>query len=152
VPRDCLYSILDEHADLTDAQRSTFDVGHAVVGESGPLAASEFGSTLFTDHAHLFSVIAPAGSCCEQHRRDALREVIDAEKPAHSDYHLCFAEPRMRVGFQARLGIDAIIAHGPPPLKLDETVLGRDSFLADAPPGGARLGESARLGQNTSVG
>lgn len=152
VPRECLYSILDEHADLTAAPGVGFDVGHAVVGESGPLAASEFGSTLFTDYAHLFTVVAPAGSCCDKERRDALRELIDAEKPAYTDYHLCFAEPRMRVGFQARLGIDAIVANGPPPLRLDETQLGRNSFLADAPPGGARVTERARLGQDTLVG
>jgi hypothetical protein len=122
------------------------------VRESGPLAASEFGAGLFADYAHLFTVIAPAGRCCESHRCQALREVIDAEKPAHTDYHLCFVEPRMRVGFQARLGIDAIVANGPPPLRLDETLLGRDSFLADAAPGGGRVTARARLGRDTVVG
>ncbi|HSQ02457.1 MAG TPA: hypothetical protein VLN59_00395, partial [Burkholderiales bacterium] len=152
VPRECLYSVLDEHADLSASQHAAFDVGHAVVGESGPLAASEFGSTLFTDYAHLFTVIAPAGHYCDRQRRQTLREVIDAEKPAYTDYHLCFVEPRMRVGFQARLGIDAIVANGPPPLRLDETLLGRDSFLANALPGGARVGTRGKLGQDTVLG
>jgi hypothetical protein len=150
VPRECLYSILDDHADLVAPPPATFDVGHAVVGESTPLAASEFGDGLFGDYAHLFTVVAPAGSCQDAAARAALREVIEAEKPAHTDYHLCFVEPRMRVGFQARLGIDAVVAKGPPPLRLDGTRLGHDSYLDDAPEG-TRLGARARLGQDTVV-
>ena len=150
VPRECLYSILDDHANLTAPPPATFDVGHAVVGESMPLAASEFGEGLFGDYAHLFTVMAPAGSCRDAAARAALREAIDAEKPAHTDYHLCFVEPRMRVGFQARLGIDTIVANGPPPLRLDGTRLDRDSYLDDAPPG-MRVEASARLGHDTIV-
>jgi hypothetical protein len=151
VPGSCLYSVLGEHADLT-LSPAAVDVGHAVVGESGPLAASGFGAGLFADYAHLFTVLAPAGSCRDAGHRTALREVIEAEKPAHTDFHLCFVEPRMRVGFQARLGIDAIVAHGPPPLRLGGTRLDRDSYLDDAAPGGARVAARARLGQNTFVG
>lgn len=150
VPSECLYSILDDQANLAAPPPATFDVGHAVVGESMPLAASEFGDGLFGDYAHLFTVVAPAGSCRDKAARAALREVIDAEKPAHSDYHLCFIEPRMRVGFQARLGIDAVIAKVPPPLRLDGTRLDHDSYLDDASPG-TRVGERARLGQDTVV-
>jgi hypothetical protein len=127
-------------------------VGQAVVGATGPLGISEYGEPMFGDTAHLFTALVPASSLPSPAKRDMLRRVIDAEKPAHTDYHLCFAEPRLRVGFQARLGIDAIVASGPPPLRLDETVLGRDSFLADAAPGGARVAARARLGQDTVVG
>ncbi|HEV7606290.1 MAG TPA: PA14 domain-containing protein [Steroidobacteraceae bacterium] len=152
VPAHSLYSVLDEHADLDAPPAATFDVGHAVVGESGPLAQSEFGAGLFADYAHLFTVLAPAGSCRDASHRAELRAAIDAEKPAHTDYHLCFVEPRMRVGFQARLGIDAIVGNGPPPLRLDGTRLDRDSFLDDAAPGGGRVAARARLGQDTVVG
>jgi phage tail-like protein len=150
VPRECLYSILDGHADPGAAPPSSFDVGHAVVGESMPLAVSEFGNGLSSDYAHLFTVVAPAGSCRDEAARAALRAAIDAEKPAHADYHLCFVEPRMRVGFQARLGIDTFVASGPPPLRLDATRLDRDSFLNARE--GTRLGERARLGHDTVVG
>ena len=152
VPAACLYSVLDEHADLDAPPAATFDVGHAVVGESGPLAASEFGTGLFADYAHFFTVLTPAGSCRDAAHRAELREAIDAEKPAHTDYHLCFVEARMRVGFQARLGIDAIVANGPPPLRLDGTRLDHDSYLDDAAPGGARVATRGRLGQDTIVG
>jgi phage tail-like protein len=152
IPVDCLYSVLDERADLSSDRGAIVDVGSAVVGASGPLSASDYGAMLLAEHAHLFTVVVPAAMCGDERRRAALRQVIDAEKPAHTDYHLCFPEARLRVGFQARLGIDAIVAEGPPPLRLDETALGRDSFLSDAPPGGGRVTARARLGQTTMIG
>jgi len=121
-------------------------------GESGPQPESAFGESLFGEYAHLFTVIAPAGSCRDAAHRAALRDAIDAEKPAHTDYHLCFVEPRMRVGFQARLGIDAIVAGGPPPGRLNDTILGRDSYLDAAPAGGGRVAARAHLGRETVVG
>ncbi|MCL4852827.1 MAG: hypothetical protein KJZ78_15810, partial [Bryobacteraceae bacterium] len=38
---------------------------------------------------------------------------IDREKPAHTEYELCVIGPQMRVGIQARVGIDSIVAAGP---------------------------------------
>jgi phage tail-like protein len=72
------------------------------------------GSALFEDVAHRFCVEV---YCAELTRADALedaRSVLDREKPAHTEYHLRVIEPRMRVGAQARVGIDAIVAEGPP--------------------------------------
>jgi hypothetical protein len=149
VPPSCLYALLDEHADLRPPRHPGFDVGHAVVGESGPQPEGDFGTGLFADYAHLFTVLAPAGSCRNAEQRAALGEVIDAEKPAHTDYHLCFVEPRMRVGFQARLGIDAIVADGPAPLRLGATTLGRNSYL-DAEHQ-ARVAAHGALGRDTVV-
>jgi len=152
VPAECLYSLLDDRADFAAPAGLVVDVGAAVVGASGPASASQYGAALFSEYAHLFTVVVPAAACPSGPRRDALRRILDAEKPAHTDYHLCFAEPRLRVGFQARLGIDAIVAQGPPPLRLGETALGHDSFLGDAPPGGARVTARARLGHDTAIG
>lgn len=73
------------------------------------------GAALLEDLAHHFCV---GVYCSELTRSGALadvRLVIEREKPAHTTYDLCVIEPRMRVGVQARLGIDAIIAAGPPP-------------------------------------
>jgi phage tail-like protein len=151
IPASALYSLLDDRANLTETADSVVDVGNAVVGATGPLATGDFGATLFSDYAHLFTVVVSGARCCEAQRRRALRSAIDAEKPAHTDYHLCFAEARMRVGYQARLGVDAIVAGGPPPLRLDGTTLGRDSYLAGESPALARLGATARVGQDTVI-
>ncbi len=133
VPADCLYAWADDRADASLTRTQGFDVGSAVVGEVGPQAPGDFGQGHFRDTAHLFTVLVPPTCECGTQRHQRLRDAIDAEKPAHTDYHLCFLKPRLRVGFQARLGIDAIVGNGPPPGRLNETVLGRSSYLAEAP-------------------
>lgn len=157
VPESALYAVLDIHAELraekaaTDASGALMEVGQVVVGESRPQSASEFGAGLFADYAHLFTVVAPAGSCRDAGRREALRAVIEAEKPAHTDFHLCFAEPRMLLGLQSRLGVDSIVAQGPPPLRLDRSGLGSDSFLGGTVPGLA-LGIDTKITSTASGG
>ncbi len=133
VPTACLYALTDERADTALTHASGFDIGSAVVGGGGPQSPDDYGRGLFSDYAHLFTVLVPPACDCTGERHRRLRAALDTEKPAHTDYHLCFLKPQMRVGFQARLGIDAIVANGPLPARLDETVLGRNSFLADKP-------------------
>ena len=93
-----------------------------------PLPASEFGAGPVRRLRAPLHRARPGRQLPRGPHRAALREVIDAEKPAHTDYHLCFVEPRLRVGFQARLGIDAIVGNGPAPLRLGGTHLWRDSL------------------------
>ena len=47
--------------------------------------------------AHRFSVSIPAYQAPTAELRAAIRQVLDGEKPAHTDYDLCFLEPAMRV-------------------------------------------------------
>jgi hypothetical protein len=89
----------------------------ATLGQSQLIRADDFGAPLFEDIAHRFCVQI---YCAELRRPgilDNVRTVIEREKPAHTHYHLCVIEPRMRVGAQARVGVDAIIAQGPPVLR-----------------------------------
>lgn len=127
-------------------------VGNAVVGAAGPLDYDDFGLPLFSDTAHLFTVLVPAYRFSTPRQRQELVAVIETEKPAHTDYHLCFIEPRMRVGYQARLGIDSIVASSHDPLALDESALGL-AGLDDAPgeAGVSRAGQGATLGKNLVV-
>ena len=80
------------------------------MGESRPQAAEDFGAPLSDDYAHLFTVMVHAAQVPLAAQRQALRDLIEAEKPAHTDFQLCLIEPRMRVGVQARVGIDSIVA------------------------------------------
>lgn len=129
-------------------------VGNIVVGESGPLDEGDAGESLFMDTAYRFTVLTPAALLPEFTDREALRRIIDSEKPAHTDYHLCFIEARMRVGFQARLGIDTIVAGQPDPMALSGTVLGLDSYLGVEEGGDqiSRVGKDARVGFDTVLG
>jgi len=111
----------------------------AVVGTSATLGQShltrgdDFGAVLFEDVAHRFCVQV---YCAELTRPGALADVqavIEREKPAHTTCHVCVIEPHMRVGVQARVGIDAIVAQGPPAAQTG-MVLGMGRLAAEAEP------------------
>jgi hypothetical protein len=129
----------------------------AVLGSTATLDASnlitneEFGTPLFEDTAHQFSVLVYRGQLkCEEDASE-VRAVIELEKPAHTAYHLCVIEPRMRVGFQSRVGIDTVVG-GP----LDEMALGEEAILGERTALGGKpagkLGFESRVGIATRVG
>jgi hypothetical protein len=129
----------------------------AVVGSTATLDAShlisneEFGAPLFEDVANQFSVQIYRGQLSCPETLAEVRAVIEREKPAHTTYHLCIVEPSMRVGFQARLGIDTIVAGPPMPMELGEQMsFGKDAALGGEPAG--RIGEQSRVGITTRVG
>jgi phage tail-like protein len=81
----------------------------ATVDQSHITTGDPFGAELYEDVAHRFCVSI---YCAELTSTDALarvRQVLDREKPAHTTYDLCLIEPAIRVGAQARVGIDAIV-------------------------------------------
>jgi hypothetical protein len=149
--------VRDENAQVqlkaSDNATGIVHVGETVVGQSGPLGQSEFGKPLFSETAHLFTVSVPAALLREPGQREMLRTVVEAEKPAHTDFHLCFTEARMRVGFQARIGLDSIIAGPPPPMALAGSRLGLSSYLGttDEDDRTGRVGKHARLGRDTII-
>jgi phage tail-like protein len=106
-------------------------LGDSVTGASGPEDRELWGSALFRPTAHRFTVLFPATCECEEASAEGLRRVLDAEKPAHTEYRLCVVEPRLRVGFQATLGVDAIVGGPGGDLPVGELRLGLDSRLAD---------------------
>ena len=126
-------------------------VGAVVVGASGPLAADDFGTTLFADTAHRFTVSVPAFHARGAALRDAIRRVVEREKPAHTDVALCFVEPEMRVGMQALLGVDTYVADAPAGASLAGMTLDLDARLAGAD-GVGRIASNAGLGIATRLG
>jgi phage tail-like protein len=93
--------------------------------------AREDDCSAFHPYAHRFTVSI---YCADLTRPGALndaREILDREKPAHTEYTLCTIEPRMRVGHQARVGIDSIVAGGERLAQLDRVLDG--TVMADAP-------------------
>lgn len=131
-----------ESAEGAVLDRTAF-VDHSRLAEPG-----EFGPPIFEETAHHFhvSVYAPGD---EHETLNRVRRVIDREKPAHTTYQLCAIRARMRTGFQARLGVDAIVGGVEPPnARLNGPAeLGRDTTLA-----GTLTGDAAQLGRNARVG
>ena len=121
----------------------------AVLDQAHLIATSDFGEPLFDDLAYRFSVLVyPAEVSCPG-KLDEVQTVVDSEKPAHTAYHLCVVEPRMRVGFQARLGIDTIVGGPPLPTRLGGAAPdGAEMVLGGEPPamiGISFLGQDAHL-------
>jgi phage tail-like protein len=107
----------------------------------------------FHVYAHKFTVFVPARYRCSEQQRKALENLLKAESPAHTLYHIEYVEPRFRIGFQSMIGFDSVIGRLPQGVTLNETPLGIASVLG-APPhkqGGPSLeiGKEARIGTTT---
>jgi phage tail-like protein len=127
----------------------TSAIGATVVGEAGPLPAGDLGATLFLDSAHRFTVYLPACRSGDSALIAEVRRIIDAERPAHTDYHLCLVEPDLRVGFQSTVGVDTIVGGPPSPLRLGGARLGQDATLGGGHRRVNRIGDGSIVGNTT---
>lgn len=145
-------SILGFTTMLAPAQAQGAVVGTtAILDQSHLIPGEEFGAPLFTDVAHQFSALTYRGELKCQETLVKVRAVIEREKPAHTHYHLCIVEPRMRVGFQARVGIDTVVSGPPLAVKLGEVPgFGPYLTLGGRPP--ARLGDQSHIGLTARIG
>jgi phage tail-like protein len=127
-------------------------VDESAVGAT-TLTEDGWGWSLFEPTAHRFTVLVPAASARDESSRRFLRDVIEQQKPAHTDFHLCFTEPTLRIGIQSRLGVDAIIAGPPQPTPLGSgQALDRDLRLADDPHAATgAVQRRARIGIDTRL-
>jgi phage tail-like protein len=118
-------------------------VGTTAVADGSYLVPQdEYATPLFEDVAHQFTVRVYRGASYSEDAVATARAVLDDERPAHTTYDICVVEPAMRVGVQARRGIDAIVAGDPEPTLLDDA--GAGLVLAGSPAG--RLGVGTRIG------
>jgi phage tail-like protein len=129
----------------------------AVVGTTATLDRShlitddEFGAPLFDDLAHRFSLHLYRGALFSQGTLEMVRAIVEREKPAHTDYHLCVIEPNLRVGFQSRIGIDTIVAGAIQPTHLEEPITVAGGLVLAGEPAG-RIGQRSSVGQSTRLG
>ncbi|MBN1657587.1 MAG: phage tail protein [Anaerolineae bacterium] len=123
----------------------------ATLDRSHLIAEGQMGAPLFQDLAHRFTVRVYRGAHFTPHTLMAVAEVLEREKPAHTSHHVCLVEPCMRIGFQARLGIDTIVAGPAMPTRLGTSAVPASQVvLGGQPPG--RLGRDSRLGETTRLG
>jgi phage tail-like protein len=59
--------------------------------------------------ANRFSVLVVASPYRADDIESRVRDVIEREKPAHTEATVCLVYPRMRVGVQARVGVDTYV-------------------------------------------
>jgi phage tail-like protein len=115
--------------------------------EESLIPASDPDLDVFRAHAHRFRVVVPAAWLRTAAAEASVRRVIEAEKPAHTQYELTRVEPAMRVGIQSTLGVDTILGGSDTRLTADGLLLGGADGLGGEPgPGAARLDAGLRLG------
>ena len=139
---------------LPDRDLEGILVGDSVVGETGPEDATTLGYAAFGSTAHRFSMLVPPAAGLDDANRNLIQHVVETEKPAHTAFHICFVQPAMQVGFQARVGLDAMVAREPASVALDETAtLGVDTRLSGAPAGASgAVGRHGQVGIDTRLG
>ena len=130
--------------------------GSPVLGSTAQLDHSylvtdaEFGEPLFDGSAYQFVVEVYRSEIATPARLALVREIVEREKPAHTMWRLSILEPRMRTGFQARVGIDTIVAGTPGPSGLGVASGSGGLRLGGGPPlrvGAIRLGQDLKLEQ-----
>lgn len=84
---------------------------------------------------HWFSVVLPNSVLPDQESIELIKQIIDAQKPAHTSYQIYVFHQGIRIGKQSSIGVDMWLGHYP------GEVLG-----------GMRLGQSSGLAAESSAG
>lgn len=110
----------------------------------------------FHVYAHKFSAFVPACYGRSDSLRKGLENLLNAERPAHTQHQLIFVEPRFRIGFQSMIGLDSVVGRYPTGgVTLNRTPLGVDSVLTSPPEkqGGPsfEVGSQSRVGTTTKL-
>lgn len=131
---------LDDHATLDRAQ----------LVESGDPRVDAFAARA----SRVTVTVAVTEDITEQQRR-LIGQVVELAKPAHVAADLDLAEPRMRIGLQAIVGVSTVIGAYPDDVVEGESRLGYDSVLGPSPDEGRpptlRVGVRSRIGSNTVI-
>jgi phage tail-like protein len=107
----------------------------------------------FLDYANRFTVFVPASFGALDQKRRGLINLLEAEKPAHTQYQVEYVSPRFRIGFQSMIGLDSVVARYPSSFKVGQR-LGKDSVLSGLPAQGGpswAIGKSSRIGPGATL-
>lgn len=103
----------------------------------------------FFVYANRFSVFVPARVKKRSWQRKGLERLLAQEAPAGALWQIEYVEPCFRVGVQAMIGLDSVIARVPSGIRLNDNKLGHGSVLPPRPgpmrAGDTRVGETTRL-------
>jgi phage tail-like protein len=105
----------------------------------------------FLVYAHKFTVFVPARVRSRDWQRRGLELLLAREAPAHTAWDIAYVEPRFRVGVQALIGLDSVIARVPHGIRLNDNRLGRGTVLPPQPGRAALVGITARVGETTRL-
>ena len=98
------------------------------------------------DTAHCFTVVVPEAAVPDEDARETLVRLVDAYRPAHTDWRLIVARPGLRVGCQSMIGVDTLLG-GTPSAPLGEARLGQTAITAPPSHTAARVGDARLVSQ-----
>ncbi|HTX91831.1 MAG TPA: phage tail protein [Anaerolineales bacterium] len=103
--------------------------------------------------AHKFTLFVPARYGSRDQDKKSLETLLKVESPAHTQFFVNYVAPRFRVGVQATIGLDSVIARIPEEDILSEAALGQDSVLGLERKDGPHfeLGNGPRVGTTTVI-
>jgi hypothetical protein len=84
-------------------------LGRDSIGQA-TLASTDSPPTISSDLANHFVVRGYESDLSDQTQRIAVERAVLAAAPAHTTYSVQVIQPRLRVGAQGRVGIDAVVA------------------------------------------
>ena len=102
----------------------------------------------FLAYSNKFTVFVPAQFGESDQKKRGLINLLEAEKPAHTQYQIEYVKPRMRIGFQSMIGLDSVVGRYPSGVTLGQK-LGKDSVLSGVP---AQGGPSFEIGRRSRIG
>jgi phage tail-like protein len=102
----------------------------------------------FLKFSNQFTVFVPASTGKSDQKRRSLINLLEGEKPAHTQYQIEYVSPRMRIGFQSMIGLDAVVARYPSGFKVGQQ-LGQDSVIGGSHTQG---GPSWTIGRSSLIG
>lgn len=134
--------------------------GHSIVDRSQLGSSAQVGATAlktsqdplrdpFHVHAHKFTVFVPASAGRTQDRRRALERLVAWAAPAHTAGNVEYVDARFRIGIQASIGLDTVVARMPDGVTLGRTTLGPASVLDG---GDRRSIDGSAVGSTTLLG
>ncbi|HEY6352719.1 MAG TPA: phage tail protein [Candidatus Angelobacter sp.] len=110
---------------------------------------------LFNQYAYQFVVVVPRWPGATASDELTLQQIIALAQPAHTVGTLQWAEPRMRIGLQAFIGVDSVIGKYPVGVIEGQGQLGYDTVLGspseEAMRPQVRVGQTSRLGCGTRL-
>jgi hypothetical protein len=102
----------------------------------------------FLKFSNRFTVFVPSSTGKSDQKRRSLINLLEGEKPAHTQYQIEYVSPRMRIGFQSMIGLDAVIARYPSGFKVGQK-LGQDSVIGSSH---TQDGPSWTIGRSSLIG
>ncbi len=105
---------------------------------------------LFNKYAYQFLVVVPRWPGAGASDEESIEQIIELAKPAHTVAQFQWAEPRLRIGLQALVGVDTVIGKYPVGVIEGQGKLGYDTVLGN--PGGDRRAPQMEIGRRSVIG